>query len=251
MAAHPIVPRPSPCALLLRGRCICSVRPYGWPIRRGAAPCAPGRSAPTRSNWRRSGASTGERFNVARPTQSTLSDDRTAKSFRIVQFKCACLHSAMLRIASAHLGPSCTHSATKLRGVMLQLLQYVSCFAAQQGNITLTIDARQIHPHPQLPRPHLARRVIGFAANRQERPASRGELLNQRPQRLFLARGPTVNQLVQVPHADAPTDGRRRRPSCIRSLPTAPHAPRAPKVGPAARTSKPPSMSAGQPARDE
>jgi hypothetical protein len=52
------------------------------------------------------------------------------------------------------------------RGVA-KLLQNVSRFAAEQCDVALTIDTRQIHPNSQLPRPHFAGDVVGLAAHGQ------------------------------------------------------------------------------------
>jgi|tagenome__1003787_1003787.scaffolds.fasta_scaffold20664500_2 hypothetical protein len=60
-----------------------------------------------------------------------------------------------------------------MRRIVLELLQNVSCFTAQQGDIALTVDSRQIHPNPQLTRPNLTGRVIRFSAHCQQRSAPR------------------------------------------------------------------------------
>lgn len=43
-----------------------------------------------------------------------------------------------------------------VRRLVFELLQNASRFAAQQSDVALAVDARQIHPHSQLPRPHFA-----------------------------------------------------------------------------------------------
>ena len=71
---------------------------------------------------------------------------------------------------------------SRASGLITQFLQNVSCFAAQQSDVALAIDARQIHPHAQLPRPHLARCVVRFSAHRQQRAVACRQLLHQAAQ---------------------------------------------------------------------
>ena len=60
-----------------------------------------------------------------------------------------------------------------------ELLQNVSRFTAQKCDVALTVHSRQIHPNTQLPRPHFAGGVVGFAAHGQQRAFARRQLLHQ------------------------------------------------------------------------
>jgi hypothetical protein len=69
-----------------------------------------------------------------------------------------------------------------------KLLDDGSRLAAQQRDIALTVDARQIHPDSQLARPNLAQRIIWIATNCDQWSIPRGELFDQLAERPFLPR---------------------------------------------------------------
>ena len=54
-----------------------------------------------------------------------------------------------------------------------------SRFTAQECDVALSIHSRQIHPNAQLPRPHFAGGVVGFAAHCQQRAVPCRQLLHQ------------------------------------------------------------------------
>ena len=51
--------------------------------------------------------------------------------------------------------------------------QNVSCFTAQERDVAMTINSRQIHPNSKLPRPHFAGGVVGLATHGQQRAFAR------------------------------------------------------------------------------
>lgn len=106
-------------------------------------------------------------------------------------------------------------SSHRLKRLPAELFHNRSCFAAHHCNVALPVNARQIHPDAQLPRPNLSQCVVRLATHGHQRTTLRCELLDQPPISVFLV-GRDRLQIYECQMYSIP----RRLPGCLVGRPT-------------------------------
>lgn len=136
------------------------------------------------------------RFRAARAAQSVNQDDglpfvhSTRIHFSVLCFRFrGAVHFQPLAHALRPHADALTGLCRVLWRFAVELFHNAPRLAAHQGQVAFAIDARQIHPDPQLPRPNFTQRVVWTAADGHERSVARSQLFDEYAESAVVPRG--------------------------------------------------------------